>query len=32
LADRVVELGTVDSISPMSVHRVLKKTVVYALH
>jgi len=26
LADRVVELGTLDSISPMSVHRVLKKT------
>jgi transposase len=26
LADRVVELGKVDSISPMSVHRVLKKT------
>jgi transposase len=26
LADRVVELGTVDSISSMSVHRVLKKT------
>jgi putative transposase len=26
LADRIVELGTVDSISPMSVHRVLKKT------
>lgn len=26
LADRLVELGVVDSISPMSVHRILKKT------
>lgn len=27
LADRLVELGVVDSISPMTVHRILKKRI-----